>query len=189
MALYQHLAEAWKHPNPQLMRERMIAWRQENAVVRIGRPTNLITARTKGYRPKGGIILARVRMLRGGRMRPTLRSGRRPKTQRRMKIVNKSYQTIAEERANKKFRNCEVLNSYFIAQDGRHYWYEVILLDPQHPAVKADPSLSWITRSQHHGRVFRGLTSAGRKSRGLLHKGKGREKIRPSLRAHKRLAH
>ncbi len=38
------------------------------------------------------------------------------------------------------------------------------------------------------GRAFRGLTSAGRKSRGLRRKGKGAEKVRPSLRANKRLA-
>jgi len=35
---------------------------------------------------------------------------------------------------------------------------------------------------------LRGLTSAGRKSRGLRGKGKGFEKIRPSLRANKRLS-
>ncbi|MDP3765404.1 MAG: 50S ribosomal protein L15e, partial [Nanoarchaeota archaeon] len=32
----------------------------------------------------------------------------------------------------------------------------------------------------------RGLTSAGKRGRGLLHKGKGAEKLRPSLRAHQR---
>lgn len=189
MGLYQYLSEAWKHPDPALLRERMTAWRQDNVVVRIERPTNLARARSLGYRAKKGIVLARVRVLRGGRMREKLKGGRRPKTQRRKKIVNKSYQTVAEERANKKFRNCEVLNSYMIAQDGKHDWFEVILVDPQSPDIQKDHKINWIAQPQHHGRVFRGLTSSARKSRGLRHKGKGSEKIRPSLRAHNRTAH
>jgi large subunit ribosomal protein L15e len=32
--------------------------------------------------------------------------------------------------------------------------------------------------------VLRGKTSAGQKGRGLMYKGKGAEKIRPSIRAH-----
>jgi large subunit ribosomal protein L15e len=122
-------------------------------------------------------------------MREQLKSGRRPKTQRRKKIVNKNYQTIAEERANKRFKNCEVLNSYYVAQDGKHAWFEVILIDPHHPGIRSDPALKWVAENQHRGRVFRGLTSAGRKARGLRNKGKGAEKIRPSLRAHNRTAH
>jgi len=39
---------------------------------------------------------------------------------------------------------------------------------------------------KHKGRVFRGKTSAGKSSRGLRNKGKGAEKLRPSLRAHGR---
>lgn len=189
MGFYQHITNAWKHPNPVLLRERMTAWRQENAVTRLEHPTNLIRARSLGYKPKQGFVIARVRVIRGGRMREQLKSGRRPKTQRRKKIVNKNYQTIAEERANKRFRNCEVLNSYYVAQDGKHALFEVILVDPQHPAVQADPVISWISDKQHRARVFRGLTSSGRKSRGLRNKGKGAEKIRPSLRAHNRTAH
>ncbi len=122
-------------------------------------------------------------------MRPQMKSGRRSKTQRRRKIVNKSYQTVAEERANRKFHNCEVLNSYFIAQDGKHYWFEVILVDPDSPSILSDPKIRWIAQKQHSGRVFRGLTSSGRKSRGLRNRGKGAEKIRPSLGAHQRRAH
>jgi large subunit ribosomal protein L15e len=189
MGFYKHLAQAWKHPDPTLMRERMTKWRKENAVTKIERPTNLSSARTQGYRAKKGFIIARVRVQRGGRMRPQLKKGRRPTTQRRRKIVNKSYQTIAEERANRKFHNCEVLNSYKIAQDGKQYWFEVILVDPHSPSIKRDKNINWIMKNQHHGRVFRGITSSARKSRGLRHKGKGTEKIRPSLRANKRKAH
>ena len=52
----------------------------------------------------------------------------------------------------------------------------------------ADKDLNWISTGKHKGRVFRGLTSAGKKSRGMRGKGKGREKVRPSLGANKNLA-
>ncbi|ALV62505.1 LSU ribosomal protein L15e [Thermococcus sp. 2319x1] len=45
--------------------------------------------------------------------------------------------------------------------------------------------IAWIAGKAHKGRVFRGLTSAGKRSRGLLNKGKGAEKVRPSIRAHR----
>ena len=77
-------------------------------------------------------------------------------------------------------------NSYEIALDGRHYWYEVILVD--RIQVGKYKGMEWLLKGKNKGRVFRGKTSAGRKSRGLHSKGKGREKIRPSLRANKRLA-
>jgi len=63
-------------------------------------------------------------------------------------------------------------------------WYEVILVDRSHPQILADKRINWIIVKK--GRVFRGLTSAGRKSRGLKKKGIGTEKIRPSLRANYR---
>jgi large subunit ribosomal protein L15e len=59
------------------------------------------------------------------------------------------------------------------------------MVDPHHPAIKADKQLGWISSgSSHSGRAFRGKTSAGKKGRGLFNKGKGAEKLRPSLKAH-----
>lgn len=186
MGFYKRLSEIWKNGN-NLLRERLIKWRKEPVIVRINRPTKLTRARGLGYRAKQGFVLVRVRVSRGGRKRPLFKGGRRTKTRRRKKIVAKNYQWIAEERAAKKFKNCEVLNSYYVAEDGLHYWFEIILVDRDHPAIKKDKILSWITKKR--GRVFRGLTSAGKRSRGLFKKGKGTEKNRPSLRAHKGRAH
>lgn len=186
MGTYKYIRQAWKKPKeslPELWKSRLILWRRQPATVRIERPTRLDRARSLGYRAKQGIIVARQRVLRGGRQKPKPAGGRRSKRMSRRKIVGKNYQQVAEERASKSFRNCEVLNSYYVAKDGRYYWYEIILVDKSHPAVIADPRLSWIAKQQHKGRVFRGLTSAGRKSRGLRHKGKGAEKARPSRRA------
>jgi large subunit ribosomal protein L15e len=95
----------------------------------------------------------------------------------------KSIQRIAEERAGKRHPNMEVLNSYWVGEDGRSKYYEVILVDPHHPAIRSDKELKWLLRPGHKRRVVRGLTSAGKRGRGLRRKGKGAEKIRPSIRA------
>lgn len=97
-------------------------------------------------------------------------------------VPKKSIQFIAEERAARKYPNLEVLNSYPLGSDGTHEYYEVILLDPSHPAIVNDPQFGWVANKAHRGRVYRGLTRAGRKTRGLLRKGKGAEKVRPSVR-------
>ena len=94
----------------------------------------------------------------------------------------KSIRLIGEERVGKKFPNMEVLNSYWVGEDGRSKWFEVILVDPNHPAIKTDKDVSWVTEKQHHRRVFRSLTSAGKKVRSLRRKGTGAEKFRPSKR-------
>ncbi len=185
MGIYKYIKELYKKPKAnlnELWKKRLIEWRRSSVVVRIERPTRIDKARSLGYKAKKGFFVVRVRVKRGGRKRPKLRSGRRSKTQRRKKIVGKSYRWIAEERAAKNFKNCEVLNSYEIAKDGLYYWFEVILIDKV--IVRTYPGYGWVGDSR--GRVFRGKTSAGKKSRGLRHKGKGAEKLRPSLRAHSR---
>jgi large subunit ribosomal protein L15e len=95
----------------------------------------------------------------------------------------KNTQRIAEERASKHFPNLEVLNSYWVGADGRHHFYEIILVDPHHPSIQNDPQIKWITKPKNKRRVQRGKTSAGRRGRGLHKKGKGVEKVRPSIRA------
>lgn len=186
MGMYQHIREVWKQPRESLgsiWKQRLIGWRKEEVTVRIERPTRLDRARSLGYRAKQGFVLVRQRVERGGRQREKIRKGRRSRHSGRRKNVGKSYQWVAEERAAKKYPNCEVLNSYYVGDDGNYYWYEIILVDKAHPQVLSDPALKWMSMPQNTRRVFRGLTSAGRKSRGLSHKGKGTEKLRPSITA------
>jgi len=95
----------------------------------------------------------------------------------------KSLQWIAEEKANRKYPNLNVLNSYFVGDDGAQKWYEVILVDPKAPEIINSKDLKWISEKANKARVFRGLTSAGKKSRGLRNKGYGAERQRPSLAA------
>ena len=97
-----------------------------------------------------------------------------------------SYQWVAEQRAQKKFPNLEVLNSYQIGKGGMHYFFEVILVDPERPEITNDSTINWICRKENRGRVYRGLTSAAKKSRGLRNKSRNL-KVRPSLRAWNRL--
>ncbi|PSQ12227.1 50S ribosomal protein L15e, partial [Halobacteriales archaeon QS_7_69_60] len=93
---------------------------------------------------------------------------------------------IAEERAGRKFRNLRVLNSYWVGEDGSQKWYEVILLDPEHGAIRNDDDLGWICDDSQRGRAHRGRTSAGQRGRGQGTRGTGTEKTRPSVRANDR---
>ncbi len=188
MGAYKYIRDFWAEKKSEifqlLMKQRVMEWRRQPAVVRIERPTNLWRARVLGWRPKQGFILVRVRVRKGGQRKPRPRSGRKTKSLGVTgHTVRKSLQWIAEERAARKYRNCEVLNSYWVGEDGQYVYYEVILVERDNPVIKKDKVIAWITEKQHRGRVFRGLTSAGKKARGLRNKGRGAEKVRPSRRA------
>jgi large subunit ribosomal protein L15e len=185
---YKYIAEAWAKPSnsyiKELLRQRLIEWRKQPAITRIEKPTRLDRARKLGYKAKQGFVMARVKVRRGGLRKKRPKAGRR---QKRMGVKKfkpaKSLRLIAEERTARKFPNLEVLNSYWVGEDGRSKWFEVIMVDPHHPVIKADENFNWICQKQHRGRAFRGLTSAGKKVRGLRTKGRGAEKVRPSRKA------
>ncbi len=184
---YKYIAEEWSKPEntflDELMRQRLIEWRRQPTIIRIERPTRLDRARKLGYKAKQGFVIARTKVRRGGLRKQRPKAGRRPK---RMGVAKfkpaKSLRLIAEERTGKKFPNLEVLNSYWVGEDGRSKWFEIILVDPNHPVIKSDKNIGWIAEKQHHRRVFRSLTSAGKKVRSLTKKGRGAEKVRPSKR-------
>ncbi len=185
---YQYIAKAWKRPDASFVKElmwhRAIEWRRQPAIFRIEKPTRLDRARRLGYKAKQGFVLARVRVRRSGlrKRRPT--SGRRQKKMGVSKFkLAKSIKLVAEERANKRFPNLEVLNSYWVWEDGRYKWFEVIMVDPSNPTIQSDKNINWICDSTHRGRVYRGLTSAGKEVRGLHHRGRRAEKARPSRKA------
>jgi large subunit ribosomal protein L15e len=171
---YKYIAEEWAKPEKsfveELMRQRLIEWRQQHTVTRIERPTRLDRARKLGYKAKQGFVMARVKVRRGGLRKLRPRAGRRPKRMGVAKFKpSKSLRLIGEERVGRKFPNLEVLNSYWVGEDGVSKWFEVIMVDPQHPQIRNDPDLKWLLNAK--GRAFRGLTSAGIKSRGLRFKG------------------
>jgi large subunit ribosomal protein L15e len=170
--MYKYIAEAWtaqeKSFVDQLMRQRLMKWRRQPVISRIEKPTRLDKARKLGYKAKQGFVIARVRVRRGGLRKVRPKAGRRPKRMGVKKFKPaKSLRLIAEERAARKFPNLQVLNSYWVGEDGRSKWFEVIMVDPDHPVIKADKDINWVCQKQHQGRVFRGLTSAGKRVRSL----------------------
>ena len=147
---------------------RGIEYRKGRSIQRVEKPTNIHRARTLGYKAKQGYILVRVRTRRGGAHKKRAGMGRRPKRMGLRRITpGTNRQVIAEQRAQRKYPNLEVLNSYPCYKDGIFSWYEVILVDPSHPVIKNDPKINWICEKQHKKRALRGLTSANKKSRGL----------------------
>jgi large subunit ribosomal protein L15e len=184
-SVYRYMAHSFRQTQgdegAQLRHERLLSWRRENSVTRLEHPTRLDRARALGFRAKGGFVIVRVRVRRGGQGKRAIIAGRRPKHKGILQMtLGKSIRRIAEERAAKHYPNLEVLNSYWVGEDGKQKFFEVILVDPVHPEVLADPKIAWIAAPSQKGRVFRGLTSAGTEGRGLRWKGKGAERFRPS---------
>jgi len=191
MGVHQHIRSLWKTPKaslpPRYRRDRMASWRREPVFQRIERPTRIDAARRVGYKAKQGVVVVRTRVRRGGLRKSKVHMKRKPSKAGIKKItMGKSIQRMAEERVNRRYPNLEVLNSYWVGEDGKNKFYEVIMLDPAHPAIKSDKQLGWVSSgNSHSGRAFRGKTSAGKRGRGLRNKGKGAEKLRPSLKANK----
>jgi large subunit ribosomal protein L15e len=163
----------------------MTKWRSEPVFHRVAKPTRIDAARRVGYKAKQGVTVVRTRIRRGGLRKSKINAKRKPSKMGMRKItMAKSTQRLAEERVAKKYPNMEVLNSYWVGEDGKQKFFEVILVDPNHPVIKADKQLGWVgSSSRQRGRVHRGKTSAGKRGRGLYNKGKGAEKLRPSLKA------
>ncbi len=161
MGAYKHIKKnfekQYNERSPE-HKKRIMKWRRQGTIERIDRPTNLARARNQGYKAKQGFVLARVRTRRGSGRHTRPKGGRRPKRmgfKKRTRAKNKKR--IAEERAARKFPNLEVLNSYWVGEDGLFKWHEVIMVDPSHPAIKSDKD---ITIDEDKGRAFRGKTNA-----------------------------
>lgn len=71
----------------------------------------------------------------------------------------------------------------YVMQDSTYKYFEVILVDAAHKTIRKDPRINWICNPVHKHRELRGLTSAGKKYRGLRGKGHSHHKARPSRRA------
>ncbi|MCW3997198.1 MAG: 50S ribosomal protein L15e [Candidatus Bathyarchaeota archaeon] len=189
---YKYIAKEWAKPEESfvedLMKQRLILYRKQPTTIRIEKPTRLDRARSLGYKAKQGYVVARTRIRRGGLRKKRPKAGRRPK---RMGVAKfkpaKSLKLIAEERTGKKFPNLEVLNSYWVGEDGRSKWFEVIMvnktvLSRQHnfktqKAKRANQNL--LNLANQRGRANRGLTASGKRVRNLV---KSPEKKNPKKR-------
>ena len=187
MGAYKYLEEIWKKKQSDLMRFvlRMRTWeyRQLPAIFRCSRPSRPEKARKLGYKAKQGYVVYRVRVRRGGRKRPVAKGivHGKPKHQGVVGLkFARSLRSVAEERVGRKLGNLRVLNSYWVGQDATYKFFEVILVDPSHKAVRRDAKINWIARPTMKHRELRGLTAAGKKYRGLQQKGRNDNKNRPS---------
>jgi len=190
MGAYKYLEELWKKKQSDVMSFvlRLRAWeyRQLPTIHRCARPSRPDKARRLGYKHKQGFVIYRVRVRRGGRKRP-VRKGiitGKPSTQGVVQLkFQRSIRSVAEERVGRKIGGLRVLNSYWVAQDATYKYFEVILVDVAHKAIRNDPRANWICNPVHKHRELRGLTSAGIKGRGLRVKGHREAKCRPSARS------
>jgi large subunit ribosomal protein L15e len=180
--MYHYIKQAWKKPDQKVLIKRMEEWRASPAQVNVEKPLRLDRARALGYKDKTGFVVIRVRVKRGGHRRQRPNKGRKGKRMHTRKNLTMSYKWIAEQRVASHHKNLEVLNSYEIGKDGMNYFYEVICVDPERPEIKNDPTINWTSKGANRNRVFRGLTSSAKKSRGLRSKDPT-NKNRPSVRA------
>lgn len=177
MGAYKYLEELYKKKQSDVMRFllRIRCWefRQLNVIHRASRPSRPDKARRLGYKAKQGYVIYRVRVRRGGRKRPVEKgiTYGKPKTQGVTQLkFQRSLRSVAEERVGRRCGNLRVLNSYWVNQDSTYKFFEVIMVDPSHAAIRRDPRINWIANPVHKHRELRGLTAAGKKNRGL---GKG----------------
>lgn len=151
----------------EVYKQRVMDFRKfKSTVTRIDNPINVVRARTLGYKAKKGVFTVIVRTKRGGGLFRAINKARRPKRKGFKKLTrNISIQRISEQKASKKYLNCEVVNSYLVGEDGKYKYYNVILASKTQPEVKKDPQLKNIVKV--NARAERGLTSASKKGRGL----------------------
>ena len=176
MGAYTYLTELWKKKQTDVMRFllRVRCWeyRQLPVIHRASRPSRPDKARRLGYKAKQGYVVYRVRVRRGGRKRPNSKGivYGKPKHQGIAQLkFQRKLRSVAEERVGRRCGNLRVLNSYWVNQDSTYKYFEVILVDPVHAGIKRDPRINWICANTMKHRELRGLTGAGKSSRGLGH--------------------
>jgi len=189
MGAYKYMEELWKKKQTDVMRflNRVRTWelRQLPAIHRASRTTRPDKARRLGYKAKQGFSIFRVRIKRGSRKRKVAKGicyGKPSTSGVRIKAT-RNLKSVAEERLGRKMGSLRILNSYWITQDATNKWFEVITVDPMHKTIRNDARMNWICNAAHKHREMRGVTQAGRHSRGLNRKGKAGLKVRPSRRA------
>jgi large subunit ribosomal protein L15e len=133
--MYDYINETWQKyfkEKPDDYKAYLIKWRSEPRITRVDKPTRIDMARELGYKDKPGYIVVRVRMSRGGMKIQRPNSGRRQKHSGSKLISGQvSKADIAVHRVLSTYRNMKALGAYYLGEDGKHVWYEIVLHDPQ----------------------------------------------------------
>merc|ERR1712204_63806 len=85
----------------------------------------------------------------------------------------RNLKSKAEERVGRACGGLRVLHGYWVAQDAMYKYFEIIMIDPHHGAVRRDARINWICNPVHKHRERRGLNVRTH----------GTGKLRPSRRA------
>mmetsp|Transcript_6422 Transcript_6422/g.14966 ORF Transcript_6422/g.14966 Transcript_6422/m.14966 type:complete len:200 (-) Transcript_6422:55-654(-) len=178
------MEEFWRKKQSDAMRFllRIRAWeyRQLPKIWKLTHPTRPEKARRLGYKAKQGYVVYRAAVRRGGRRRKASKGivyGKPKNHGINEKKGRLNHRTMAECKVGRVCGNLRVLNSYWINADATHKYFEVILVDPQHNAIRKDPRIQWIAAPVMKHREMRGLTSAGRAGRGLRKRGHRANKL------------
>ncbi|ORX36238.1 ribosomal protein L15e [Kockovaella imperatae] len=177
MGAYKYLSELYTKKQSDVLQfvSRVRCWEYRQLAVchRASRPSRPDKARRLGYKAKQGYLIYRIRVRRGNRKRPAPKGATYGKPVRQgiaQLKPQRGLKATAEERVGRRCGNLRVLNSYWVNQDGVYKYFEVILVDPSHKAIRRDPRINWICNPVHKHRESRGLTAEGKRNRGL---GKG----------------
>merc|ERR1712063_247043 len=112
-----------------LLRVRCWQYRQLHRIHRAPRPTQ-------------GFCIYRVRVRRGGRKRPVPKGCTygKPVTHGVNSLKpTRNLEAVAEERVGRRCGGLRVLNSYWVGQDSTYKFYEVIMVDIAHKAIRNNP--------------------------------------------------
>ncbi|KAL1771899.1 60S ribosomal protein L15 [Sigmodon hispidus] len=177
MSAYKYIQELWRKKQSDVMYFllRVHCWQylQLSVLHRTPCPTRPDKAQRLRYKAKQAYVIYRIRVRRGGRkcLVPKGATYGKPVHHgvNQLKFA-RSLQSVAKERAGCHCGALRVLNSYWVGKYSTYKFFEVILIDPFHKAIRRNPDTQWITKPVHKHREMCGLTFAGHKSRGL---GKG----------------
>ena len=162
-----------------LLRVRCWEYRSLNVIHRASRPSRPDKARRLGYKAKQGYVIYRIRVRRGNRKKPVAKGATygKPTNQGVNQLkYQRSLRSTAEERVGRRCANLRVLSgsspptfsegiggsnehwsadSYWVNQDATYKYFEVILVDPQHKAIRRDARINWIVKPVHKVRCHK----------------------------------
>ena len=113
--------------------------------VKSSRPVDFKRAKSLGYKAGMTIVIGRIN--RGGCKPSMVNHGRSTKKLLKRKNTRLSLQNRVEKRISRRYKQLEVVNSYFVGKTGKYKWFEVLL-----------------SFDLKKGRAQRGLTSCARKN-------------------------
>jgi len=130
MGAFKHIQKSFaasaKARSP-AFRLRLTQWRKQHTIERVKNPLNPLRARELGYKATKDFVVVRVRVPRGKRRRRAPDLGRKPAKNRKRENPGKQWKWFAEQKAQHRFTNLRAINSYWVGEDGKNAYYEVIL--------------------------------------------------------------